>query len=381
LDLQRPLRAYVQPEIVTQTRSSQPGRHQALLEAAEQLGQFGSWEWIPAESDLLWSDNLFRIFGLEPGEITPTPEYVFERTHPDDRERVARLVAELGESGHLPDLDYRIVGPDGVRHLLATLTVADWRGGVAHRLIGWVQDLTDRRRAEREIEAHLAVTDALTGWESLDADAARLLGRLAGAMDYVAGVFWIPRGDALMAQEVWQEALVELPEFEALTRSARLTRGSGLPGRAWERQEPVSVTRVGETFHTARDEAAAREGLRGGVAIPAIQGEEVLAIIELASREEAELTQRLMRTLTGIGHELGQFFGRRRGELEAPLLTPRQLEVLQLAAAGLPVRESAERLFVSPATVKTHLENIYTKLGVSDKASAVAKGLRMGLIE
>jgi DNA-binding CsgD family transcriptional regulator len=78
------------------------------------------------------------------------------------------------------------------------------------------------------------------------------------------------------------------------------------------------------------------------------------------------------------------------GEIEAVLglarpcsnsrLTPRELEVLQLAADGLSGPDIAEVLVVSPATVKTHFQNIYKKSGVSDRASAVAKAMRHGLI-
>jgi DNA-binding CsgD family transcriptional regulator len=61
-------------------------------------------------------------------------------------------------------------------------------------------------------------------------------------------------------------------------------------------------------------------------------------------------------------------------------LTARELEVLRLAADGLSGPEIAERLVVSPGTVKTHFQNIYAKLGVSERAGAVAKALRQGLI-
>ena len=99
------------------------------------------------------------------------------------------------------------------------------------------------------------------------------------------------------------------------------------------------------------------------VAVPAISGDEVLAVVELTSREEIELTAPLKRSFTGIGYELGQFLARRRGQLDGQLLTPRELEVLRLGARGLSARETAERLVVSPATVRTHFENIYAKLG------------------
>jgi DNA-binding CsgD family transcriptional regulator len=61
-------------------------------------------------------------------------------------------------------------------------------------------------------------------------------------------------------------------------------------------------------------------------------------------------------------------------------LTPREREVLQLAAEGLTGPKIGESLFVSAGTVKTHFGNVYKKLGVRDRAAAVARGLRLGLI-
>jgi DNA-binding CsgD family transcriptional regulator len=62
-------------------------------------------------------------------------------------------------------------------------------------------------------------------------------------------------------------------------------------------------------------------------------------------------------------------------------LTPREREVLQLAAEGLSGPNIAERLFVSTGTVKTHFHNIYKKLGVGGRGGAVARGLRLGFID
>ena len=62
-------------------------------------------------------------------------------------------------------------------------------------------------------------------------------------------------------------------------------------------------------------------------------------------------------------------------------LTPRESEVLVLAAAGRSGPQIGRELEVSPATVKTHLKNIYVKLGVTDRAAAVAEGIRRGLVD
>jgi two-component system nitrate/nitrite response regulator NarL len=64
-----------------------------------------------------------------------------------------------------------------------------------------------------------------------------------------------------------------------------------------------------------------------------------------------------------------------------PQLSPREHEVLVLIAEGLSAPAVGERLHVSPATVKTHLKTLYEKLGVSDRAAAVAEAMRRGLIE
>jgi DNA-binding NarL/FixJ family response regulator len=61
-------------------------------------------------------------------------------------------------------------------------------------------------------------------------------------------------------------------------------------------------------------------------------------------------------------------------------LSQRELEVLRLVAAGHTNREAAAKLFITEATVKTHLLNIYTKLGVNDRAAAVAEGYNRGLL-
>src|ERR1700722_15425417 len=77
-----------------------PGR--MVLERAEELAHTGSWDWNLETDELLWSDNMFRLLGLTPGEVTPMPAYVARRIHPDDRERVQREVDSARQYGTLP---------------------------------------------------------------------------------------------------------------------------------------------------------------------------------------------------------------------------------------------------------------------------------------
>jgi DNA-binding NarL/FixJ family response regulator len=75
----------------------------------------------------------------------------------------------------------------------------------------------------------------------------------------------------------------------------------------------------------------------------------------------------------------GRLMGRLRSPGQEPL-SQRELEVLTLTARGCTNRETASRLFISEATVKTHLLHVYAKLGVRDRAAAVAAAFERGLL-
>jgi two-component system nitrate/nitrite response regulator NarL len=66
---------------------------------------------------------------------------------------------------------------------------------------------------------------------------------------------------------------------------------------------------------------------------------------------------------------------------ERPLLSPREQQVLELTADGLTAPEMGSRLDLSTATVKTHMLHLYEKLGVSERAAAVAQAMRRGILE
>ena len=352
---------------------------ETLYERAEELSGFGSWEWT--SDGILWSDNLFRIYGLRPGEVIPTAEYVFAHCHPDDRERLERSEHQLAGTGRRRDLRYRFVWPDGtVRHLTSTVVSVVNDGGRSPTLIGTVRDVTDQHQAERELAARFAVSDALSDWEPGPLGARRLVRDLAEALEFEFGVMWIPREDALAPWAIWQARTLHSPQRESEVSEVRLARGDGLAGSAWASGLPTRVADLTEdAFETLRA-LEARTGMYGTLAVPATYGLEVLAVLTFASRSQPALTDQFMRSLLGIGYEIGHFLARRRGELSAAMLTPRELEVLQLSATGYARRQIAEEIEVSEATVKTHFEHIYRKLGVPDRASAVAEALRQGLI-
>ena len=102
--------------------------------------------------------------------------------------------------------------------------------------------------------------------------------------------------------------------------------------------------------------------------------DEIVTAILAAARGETILGPEVQ---TGLAEQI-----RFREENESrPRLSDREHEVLRLIADGLSAPEIGERIHLSTATVKTHLQHLYEKLGVSERAAAVAEGMRRGLVE
>jgi PAS domain S-box-containing protein len=132
------------------------------FERAEELAQIGTWEWDLDTDVLLWSDNMFRLLGVEPGSIAPTPEYVIGRVHPDDRDRVEREVEAARRDGSLPTPVYRTIWSDGTLHVLRSFpAVADERAGRPRRFVGAVQDVTALFESQRRTAESLTLMETL----------------------------------------------------------------------------------------------------------------------------------------------------------------------------------------------------------------------------
>ena len=118
--------------------------------------------------------------------------------------------------------------------------------------------------------------------------------------------------------------------------------------------------------------AAIGGGARGYLSKEATR-QQICDAVSAIARGETVLAPEVQ---TGLAREI-----QLRSNDDRPVLTAREREVLRLTADGLSAPEIGERLFLSPATVKTHLQHLYGKLGVSDRAAAVAEAMRRGLLE
>jgi DNA-binding NarL/FixJ family response regulator len=137
-----------------------------------------------------------------------------------------------------------------------------------------------------------------------------------------------------------------------------------------ERDLPARVL-VLTTYDTDSDVLAAIEAGATGYLLKDAPPDELLRGVRAAARGDSVLSPAVASRLVGRM--------RAPGPASEPL-SQRELEVLGLVARGAGNREAAARLFISEATVKTHLTHIYAKLGVNDRAAAVAAAFDRGLL-
>ncbi len=144
---------------------------ESRLAQAQQLALIGSWEWDIATGRATWSAEQFRMLGFAPGELEPSFLTYFEFVHPDDRRRIEHLVRRAVESGESFDCEHRVVGKDeAVRVVHARAHVVTTARGECIKVVGTVQDITARRRAEDELrEKSTALEHAAEGIARVDA--------------------------------------------------------------------------------------------------------------------------------------------------------------------------------------------------------------------
>ncbi len=125
------------------------------LTKAQEIAHIGNWDWDIVANGLRWSDEIYMIFGLSPQEFGATYEAFLNFVHPNDRPLVEQSVDKALYEDQPYSIDHRIVLAGGdVRVVHEQAAVMFDKTGEAVRMVGTVQDITDRRQAEEELAKH-----------------------------------------------------------------------------------------------------------------------------------------------------------------------------------------------------------------------------------
>lgn len=161
-------------------------RSEEYIREGQRLSHTGSWAWNVTTGDLFWSEEHFRIFGLDPDNFKLTPEAARKFIHPEDQPAANQIFekATLDESDF--EWDFRIVRPDGtIRYVHSLAHPVFDESGKLTEYVGTIMDTTERRLAEealRQAHAELAHANRVLTVGELTASIAHELNQPLGAI-------------------------------------------------------------------------------------------------------------------------------------------------------------------------------------------------------
>ena len=208
----RPFRLSLARDITERKRAEEVLREsEAKLQKAQQVAHFGWWERDFTNNRVSLSDEVCRIFGLDPVDLPEWHARWMKLIHPEDRPRAAEAAAAaLLPGGPRYEVEYRVVRPDGTERMVHSQGDVAWdESGRPLRQFGVVQDITELRRAENELRAS---EEALRRSEAYLAEAQRLSHTGTFAFNATAAVYWSEE-----SYRIWElDPLQGLPNEETV---------------------------------------------------------------------------------------------------------------------------------------------------------------------
>ncbi len=151
------------------------------LSNALRIARLGSLEWDIRSGDMTWSDEVYRILGRTPQNVTPSYRNFLKAIHPDDRQRVAKTFETALRNARSYSIEHAILRPDGtVRHISNEGEVIGDDTRHPLRLLATLLDITERKQTQKQLR-HMATHDVLTGLPTRKLCIDRLNGAMAMA--------------------------------------------------------------------------------------------------------------------------------------------------------------------------------------------------------
>lgn len=222
-------------------------RSEARLGLAQRIAKIGNWEWCPGTDQFSGSSEFFRLVGVRPQDFGGTFDAFLQLTHSDDRAAVEQALNGILTKRIPCDLDHRIVLPNGgdfTANLQAEAVFDDQMKALS--IVGTAQDISDRKRSEREIH-RLAYFDSLTGLPNRVLFKDRVTQALAHAARYKAklAILFLDLDRFKVINDTLGHNIGDLLLKSVADRLADSVRHSDSVGRHAESESLTSLARLG----------------------------------------------------------------------------------------------------------------------------------------
>ena len=179
-----------------------------------------------------------------------------------------------------------------------------------------IRDISERKRGERILATQFAIARTLAEASDVSSTLPTLLKILAESLGWEWAALWLidEKSSRLRCAATWHAASVDALRLEKESRELTYARGNGMPGRVWERSEPVWVRDFCQEPTFLRASAASDAGFNGWVGFPIHLEGDVLGVMEFAGTRMQEPDPDVLAMLSAIGHQISQFVARRRAE-------------------------------------------------------------------
>ena len=137
-------------------------RSEARLAEAQRIGQMGSWEWNALTDEEVWSGELYRLYGVTPGDTGLTGDTFLNLVHPEDKEALLLASKKAQKDEQIFRAGFRIIRPDGaVRYFQTRAELVRDAAGNLLRMVGTNEEVTERKLAEYALEKEKAFSEAV----------------------------------------------------------------------------------------------------------------------------------------------------------------------------------------------------------------------------
>lgn len=374
------------------------------LAVAQAITHIGSWEWELASNEVIWSDELYRIYGLEPGSCEVTLDSFLARVHPEDRARVASSAAEALRGGGRFAWHERIIRPDGsVRELDTMGDVICDPEGRALALIGTCRDVTEERRRDRRQQGEYRLLEMIASGDSLADILHELVLLIEGQCQGMLGSILLLDEDG---EHVRHGAAPNLPEaYQHAIDGSRIGPRAGSCGTAAFLKQAVFVEDIATDplWEPYRD-LALGHGLRACWSTPILSRDgRVLATFACYYRECRAATEQGVRLIARATHIAGIAIESRQLEHQLRALSARVESAREDERTGIAreihdelgqaltalkmdlvmLRHRSEREGgLTPATTRESLDGMGKMIDeMVDQVRSISSRLRPGLLD